>query len=109
MRPARKNDVFDAVAHPVRRRILIVLKNGARPAGELAEPFAMSLAAVSQHLRVLREADLVQEQRRGRQIIYYLNPKPLKAIYQWVDEFGDFWNMKLDALEKHLDRKHRRS
>lgn len=107
MRPARKTDVFDAVSHPVRRRILFLLKDGARPAGNLAQPFKMSAAAVSQHLRVLREAALVQEQRKGRQLIYYLNPEPLKAVYQWVEEFGDYWNKKLDALEKHLDRKYR--
>jgi DNA-binding transcriptional ArsR family regulator len=107
MRPARKSDVFDAVAHPVRRRILVLLKDGARPAGELAQPFAMSLAAVSQHLKVLREAELVQEQRQGRQIIYFLNPAPLRAVYQWIEAFGDFWNGKLDALETYLDKKYR--
>lgn len=108
MRPARKNDVFDAVAHPVRRRILVLLRGGARPAGELAAPFDMSLAAVSQHLKVLREAELVTEERRGRQILYSIEPKPLREIYEWAEEFGAFWNDKLDALERHLDRKHKR-
>jgi DNA-binding transcriptional ArsR family regulator len=107
MRPARKHDVFDAVAHPVRRRILAVLRQGPRPMGELARPFEISPAAVSQHLKVLREAALVQERRQGRQIIYRLHPEPLKAVYHWASEFGDLWNRKLDALEKHLDGKYR--
>lgn len=98
--------MFDAVAHPVRRRILTLLKDGARPAGELARPFEMSLAAVSQHLRVLREAALVRERRKGRQIIYYLNPEPLMTVYEWIEGFGAFWNERLDALEDHLDRKY---
>src|SRR2546430_2405174 len=87
MRPARKSDIFDAVAHPVRRKILLSLKDGARPAGELAAPFEISLPAVAQHLKVLREAALVQQHRQGRQIIYFLNPLPLKALYEWVEEF----------------------
>lgn len=107
MRPARKSDVFDAVAHPVRRRILVLLKDGARPAGELAQPFRISFPAVSQHLRVLREASLVKERRDGRQVIYSLNAAPLRALSRWVEEFGAFWNRKLDALEEHLDRKYR--
>jgi DNA-binding transcriptional ArsR family regulator len=106
MRPARRHDVFDAVAHPVRRQILVLLKDGSRPAGALAEPFRMSLAAVSQHLRVLREAEVVTEERRGRQILYSINPQPLRAVHEWIDGFGDFWNDRLDALERHLDRKH---
>lgn len=106
MRPARSLDVFDAVAHPVRRRILTLLKDGTRPVGDVADGFDMSLAAVSQHLKVLREAELVTEQRSGRHILYSINPGPLKAVYEWVDSFGDFWNVRLDLLEQHLDRKH---
>ena len=109
MRPARKTDVFDAVAHPVRRRILVLLRDGSRPAGELAAPFRMSLAAVSQHLKVLREAELVTEERQGRQIVYSISPEPLKAVYSWIEEFGEFFNARLDALERHLDRKHPRN
>lgn len=106
MRPARKQDVFDAVAHPVRRRILVLLKGGARPAGELAEPFSISMPAVSQHLKILREAALVQEEKRGRHVIYHLKPKPLEEVHAWIEEFADFWSQKLDALEAHLDRKY---
>ena len=109
MRPARKTDVFDAVAHPVRRRILVLLRDGSLPVGELAAPFRISLAAVSQHLKVLREADLVSEERRGRQVLYSISPAPLREMHAWIEEFGELWNARLDALERHLDKKHPRA
>lgn len=105
MRPSRASDVFDAVAHPVRRRILASLRSGERPAGELARPFRISAAGVSQHLKILREAALVSERRDGRRILYRLNAKPLREMQDWIGEFENFWNDKLDALEKHLARK----
>ncbi len=108
MRPLQQNDVFHAIAHPARRTILVMLKAGERPASELAEPFGMSFAAVSQHLKILKEADLVTERREGRQRIYHLRPKPLRAVVDWVDEFEALWTARLDALAEHLDRKHGR-
>jgi DNA-binding transcriptional ArsR family regulator len=108
MRPPQQNDVFHAIAHPARRTILVMLKAGERPASELAEPFGMSFAAVSQHLKILKEADLVTERREGRQRIYHLRPKPLRAVVDWVDEFEALWTARLDALSEHLDRKHGR-
>jgi len=75
MRPTQVNDVFPAIAHPARRTILVMLKEGERPASELAEPFGMSFAAVSQHLKILKEADLVTERREGRRRIYHLDRK----------------------------------
>lgn len=108
MRPTQENDVFHAIAHPARRTILVMLKEGERPASELAEPFGMSFAAVSQHLKILKEADLVTERREGRQRIYHLRPKPLREVVDWVDEFEAVWGARLDALSEHLDRKHGR-
>jgi len=107
-RPLQQNDVFHAIAHPARRTILVLLKDGEKPAGALAEPFGVSFAAVSQHLKVLKDADLVSERREGRQRIYQLRPKPLREVVSWVDEFELFFNARLDALAAHLDRKHGR-
>jgi DNA-binding transcriptional ArsR family regulator len=109
MRPLQQNDVFHAIAHPARRTILTLLKGGERPAGKLAESFGVSFAAVSQHLKVLKDADLVSERREGRQRIYQLHPKPLKEVVSWIDEFEVFFNARLDALADHLDRKHGRT
>src|SRR5580698_2006862 len=108
MRPLQQNDVFHAIAHPARRTILVLLKGGEKPASELAEPFGISFAAVSQHLKILKEADLVSERREGRQRIYHHQQKPLREVMDWVDEFETYWNARLDALSAQLDRKHGR-
>ena len=106
MRPIQENDVFHAIAHPARRAILLTLKDGERPASELAEPFRMSFAAISQHLRVLEDADLVSVRRDGRQRMYQLDPRPLRDVVSWADEFAAFFGQRLDALGTYLDRKH---
>ena len=108
MRPLQQNDVFHAIAHPGRRAILVLLKDGEKAASELAEPFHVSFAAISQHLRVLKDADLLSERREGRQRIYQLRPRPLADVASWVDEFQTFFEARLDALADHLDRKHGR-
>ena len=106
MRPIQENDVFHAIAHPARRAILLTLKDGERPANELAEPFRMTFAAISQHLRVLEEADLVSVRRDGRQRLYKLDPRPLRDVVSWADEFAAFFGQRLDALGTYLERKH---
>lgn len=100
-------DVFHAVADGTRRRILDLLRDGKeRTAGELAEPFAVSQPALSQHLRVLREAKLVQQRREGRHRFYRLNPGGLMDIQQWLNYYSRFWDDKLAALERYLEKKH---
>ncbi len=106
MRPARQADVFDAIAHPARRAILLRLKAGEHAASDLAAPFDMTFAAISQHLRLLEEAALVSVRREGRRRLYRLEPKPLANVAGWVDEFAAFFEQRLDALGEYLDRKH---
>jgi DNA-binding transcriptional ArsR family regulator len=108
MRPLQENDVFHAIAHPARRKILHVLHDGERSAGDLAGPFGVSFSAVSQHLKILKEAQLVSERREGRQRVYRLRSKPLEEVWTWAEAFRADWSAKLDALETHLDRKHGR-
>jgi DNA-binding transcriptional ArsR family regulator len=108
MRPIQDNDVFHAIAHPARREILVALKGGERVAGQLAEPFGMTFAAVSQHLRVLEDAGLVSVRREGRNRHYKLHPRPLKDVVRWIDEFAVYFSQRLDALGDYLDRKHGR-
>jgi DNA-binding transcriptional ArsR family regulator len=108
MRPIQENDVFHAIAHPARRAMLVTLKDGERTAGDLAAPFRMSFAAVSQHLRVLEEAELVAVRREGRQRIYRIDPRPMQEVVGWIDEFAAFFGARLDALGEYLDRKHGR-
>lgn len=106
MRPLQENDVFHAIAHPARRAILVELKGRERAASELADPFDMTFAAISQHLRVLEEAELVSVRRDGRRRLYRLHPKPLEEVVSWVDEFSAYFSQRLDALGDYLDRKH---
>lgn len=106
MRPIQDPDVFHAIAHPVRRAMLLDLKNGERSAGELAAPFEMTFGAVSQHLRLLEEARLVAVRREGRHRHYRLRPQPLRNVVSWVDEFASFFEQRLDSLGDYLDKKH---
>jgi DNA-binding transcriptional ArsR family regulator len=108
MRPLQDNDVFHAIAHPARRAILVTLKGQGkeRSASELADPFHMTFAAISQHLRVLEEAELVSVRRDGRRRMYRLSPAPLRDVMSWIDEFAAYFSQRLDALGDYLDRKH---
>lgn len=102
-RPIASADVFVAIADPTRRALLDKLRLGEQPVKELAEPFAMSLPAISQHLQILCEADLVQMRKSGRQRLYSLNPEPLKQISDWISDYEQFWQDKLGALGDYLE------
>jgi DNA-binding transcriptional ArsR family regulator len=106
MRPIQDSDVFHAIAHPARRAILVTLKDGECAAGDLAAPFRMTFPAISQHLRILEEAELVSVRREGRYRLYRLHPRPLRDVVSWIDEFAAFFSQRLDALGQYLDQKH---
>lgn len=101
--PAPSVDAFRAISDPTRRRILDLLSDGERPVAALASQFDMTLPAVSQHLKVLRDAALVYERREGRQRLYRVNAAPLRNVAEWVGQYERFWREKLDALGKYLD------
>jgi DNA-binding transcriptional ArsR family regulator len=96
-------DAFNAIAHPGRRHLLELLQTGEKPVKQLAETFAMSRPAVSQHLKVLLEAGLVTERRDGRQRLYKLEPQKLSEVHDWISQFEKFWSTKLDALGQFLE------
>jgi DNA-binding transcriptional ArsR family regulator len=98
------SDVFQAIANPGRRAILDQLSEGEQPVNALAEPFDMSLPAVSQQLRILRRAGLVTERRIGRQRLYSLNPEPLREVRDWMRRYEKFWARKLRRLGAYLDK-----
>src|SRR5919202_6152290 len=102
-RPAASADIFQAIADPTRRALLDRLRDGEQPVKQLAEPFNMSLPAISQHLQILCEAGLVQVRKAGRQRLYRLNPEPLKEVSDWITHYEQFWQEKLDALGKYLE------
>src|SRR3954451_18037233 len=98
-----QDDVFTAIAHPVRRQLLDLLTEGPRPAARLAEPFAASRPAISQHLRVLRDAGLVSEQRQGRERIYSLQPDGLAGARRRHSRYRGSWKDKLAELAHYLE------
>lgn len=96
-----------ALADPTRRRIVELLRERPRRAGELAAEFAVTGPAVSRHLRVLRRSGLVEERgidTDARVRIYHLRPEPLVALRAWVDQVQAFWSDQLDAFRQHVER-----
>lgn len=91
-----------ALADPTRRAILQRLSAGEARVTELANPFAMSLNAVSKHIRVLERADLVRRRRAGREHILSFNPEPLAAAAGWIETQRELWNARLDTLDAIL-------
>lgn len=96
-------DAFAAVADPTRRAVLDLLIKKQRSAGDLVSAFpTISQPAVSKHLRILRNAGLVDVQIQSRRRIYSLKPKPLTELDAWVSKYRAFWSDRLNALERHL-------
>ena len=96
-------DAFLALADPTRRQIIESLANGESAFGELADQFDMSRPAVSQHLKVLREAGLVRVRKDAQRRIYRLNAGGLDELGEWLDSVKRFWGARLDDLERALD------
>ena len=103
------NRTFAALADPTRRRILAHLARGDKCVTHLARPHAMSLPAVSKHLRVLEKAGLLRRRRYGRVHEIKLEAKPLKQAAQWVEEYRKFWEGSLDRLAEYLEKTHKRT
>jgi DNA-binding transcriptional ArsR family regulator len=101
---ATLNRTFAALADPTRRRILAHLSRGDRCVTDLARPHAMSLPAISKHLRVLEKAGLLRRRRYGRVHEIQLEAKPLKQAAQWVEEYRKFWEGSLDRLAAYLHK-----
>jgi DNA-binding transcriptional ArsR family regulator len=100
-------NVASAIADPVRRDILVLLRDGVMTAGEIAECFDISRPAVSRHLRVLREWGLVVDEVRGRERLYHLDTAPLAQLEAWLAALHDRWSGPLDALETEVYRTRR--
>ena len=101
--PDRLDAVFHALADPTRRAMLRDLSAGQRTVGELAAPFAISLAGASKHIQVLERAGLVQREVQGRVHVCRIDARPLHAGVEWLRHYERFWNSKLDALAALLE------
>ena len=105
----RLDHTLNAISHPARRAMLERLSKGSARVTEIAEPFAMSLNAVSKHLKVLEGAGLIEREKRGRDHIIALRADPLRQVSTWVHEYERFWTERLDRLEAHFQQKRKES
>lgn len=98
----RRSPVYEAIAHPTRRRILHLLGREEMSVNDLAARFPVTRPAISQHLGSLRQAGLVERRREGRTLWYRARPEPLREVIDWISHFDAFWDDKLAALDRHL-------
>ncbi|RZQ61737.1 ArsR/SmtB family transcription factor [Amycolatopsis suaedae] len=94
---------FEVLAEPRRREILDLLRAGEKPVGDLVDHLALTQPTVSKHLKILREAGLVEVRQDAQRRWYRLRPQPLAEIDEWLAPYRRFWESRLDALERHLD------
>ncbi len=100
--PQTLDRVFLALGHPVRRQILMRLAQGEATVTDIADPFDMSLNAISKHLKVLERACLIQRQVIGREHYCSINPQPLEVVSNWLTYYQAFWTDRFDAMEQEI-------
>lgn len=96
------DSVFHALGDATRRKMLRELSGGERTVGQLAEPFAISLAAASKHIKVLESAGMIRREVRGRTHLCRLEPGPLATAHEWLNFYERFWTSRLDVLDRLL-------
>ncbi len=97
-----RRDVFQAIADPTRRAILLLLASHAMTPNALAEEFHTSRQAVSKHIQILTECDLVKQEQKGREIYYHINAGQLKEIDKWIEQFKKIFETQFNQLDKVL-------
>ncbi len=97
-----RRDIFQAIADPTRRAILSLLACQAMTPGAIAENFDSSRQTISKHIQILTECQLVKQEHKGREIYYHFNPVKMKEVSDWVGQYQQLWDKKLDSLEGYL-------
>ena len=97
-----RRDVFQAIADPTRRAILVLIASQAMTPNALAQHFDTSRQAVSKHIQILTECELVKQKQTGREIYYHLNNAKIKEIDKWIEQFREAWENKFNQLDKVL-------
>lgn len=100
---------LQVLGEPSRLAILDLLQEGERPVGELVDQLGLSQPAVSKHLRVLKEAGLVEVRPDAQRRLYRIRPDPLAELDEWLAGYRRLWNTHLDRLEEHLNRRRRKT
>lgn len=101
-RAATTSDVFNAIAEPQRRQILVLLRTGERAVTDLSHELGLPQPGTSKHLRVLREVGLVRDRQEGKKRLYGLDARGLRPIHEWTGGFEQFWNESFDRLDKYV-------
>ncbi|RWZ52549.1 ArsR family transcriptional regulator [Labedella phragmitis] len=101
-RAATTSDVFNAIAEPKRREILMLLRDGDLPVMDLSLRLGIPQPGTSKHLRVLREVGLVRDHREGKQRVYGLDARGLRSVHEWSGGFERFWNESFDRLDAYV-------
>ena len=104
----RLDTTFHALADPTRRGMLASLATGAKSIGELAEPFAMTFAGASKHVKVLEDAGLISRRKEGRTHVISIDAKPLEEAERWMRQWEKFWTDSLDRLEALIEQEKRK-
>lgn len=102
--PMTSTTVLQAIAEPTRRRILDAVRGGERSVGDLVEIVGMHQPGISRHLKILRDAGLVEARPDAQRRLYRLRPEPLQELDEWLEPYRAEWADRLDALERHLER-----
>ena len=98
-----RRDVFQAIADPTRRAILLLLASQSMTAGTIASNFDTARPTVSKHLQILTECELVKQEQQGREIYYHFNPKKMKEIAVWLEPYRKMWDDRMDAIDGLLN------
>src|SRR6186713_2962888 len=99
-----RRDVFQAIADPTRRAILLLVASQSMTAGAIAANFDTARPTVSKHLQILTECELLQQEQNGREISYHLNPKKMKAIADFIEPFRKMWDDRFNRLESVMKK-----
>ena len=97
-----KRDVFQAISDPTRRAIIVLIAAQAMTPNALAEEFHTSRQAVSKHIRILTECELVKQEQKGREIYYHINANKIKDIDKWIEQFKKIWETRFNQLDRVL-------
>jgi DNA-binding transcriptional ArsR family regulator len=103
-RAATTSDVFNAIAEPRRRDILVYLAQAERPVGEIVATLGLMQPSVSKHLRVLRDLGLVHVRREGRQILYRTNSAAIRPLHEWTSKFERYWQRQLHRIKERAEQ-----
>src|ERR1700722_1707096 len=99
-----RRDVFQAIADPTRRAILLLIASHAMTPNALAEEFHTSRQAVSKHIQILTECELVKQEPKGREIYYHINTGQMKEIDKWIEQFRKIWETQFNQLDEVLSK-----